>query len=106
VRDQAMKEIFLRRGFDQKVRRFVRLRLVSRDGNGGFICRPLPGNKQTYHIMHENGALVCREALKHTLCDGYLAKMKRGPNPSCSHCEAVRHVFPEVNQGVLFQETL
>jgi hypothetical protein len=94
MRDKAI-DIFSKEGFGKKVRRILRLKLVHRDGNGGFVCNPLPGNHETRHIKSEKGLLVCD-------CDGYHVKAKHSPTPSCSHCEAVRQMFPEVNQGVLF----
>ena len=95
MRDRVDKEIFLKKGFDQKVRRIVRLRLVERDNNGGFICKPLPRNHETHHIYYANGFLLCD-------CDGFKKQAKERSLPSCSHVQAVRHVFPEVNQAEIF----
>ena len=95
MRDKAMKEIFLKQGFDRKVRRIVRLGLVRSDGNGGYWVDPLPGNKCTYHISRVNGLLTCQ-------CDGFQTKAKRIIHPTCSHVRAVLMLFPQVNQGNLF----
>jgi hypothetical protein len=95
--DQVDKEIFLKKGFDQKVRRIIRHRLVERDGNGGFICKPLPRNHETHFIHRANGLLVCD-------CDGFKKQAKERLNPSCSHVQAVLQVFPQANQGVLFNQ--
>jgi len=78
-----------------KADKFLSLNLIQYNGNGGFVCLPIPHYNSTPHVMQrKEGGWTCT-------CQGFIMKSRAfsqglSPNePFCSHLLALMHAFKE-----------